>query len=202
MKLKYIILLLLAFTINSQAQNYTWGMTYSMGLGVGEAHDYISNPAFAGFTLEGHKMIKPYFSIGIIAGWNIFNEKDINSTKVGTVTLTGEQARYLNIFPILANASFYYKNKNSKFVPFFRAHLGTYYILQRFDIGVYTIDNDNWHLGIAPEVGFMYKVSPEIDILVNGRYNYAFDSGTRFGGDENNDYSFFSINLGICYNPW
>lgn len=199
MKIKYIILLLLAFAISAQAQYYTAGLTYSMGFGVGKTSDYIGKPAFAGFTIEGHKFLKPNVSIGILTGWNIFNEQSNNTINIGTSAISGQQARYLNVFPILANASFYLKNSRSKFIPFVRAHVGTYYIMQRFDIGVYSLNNYNWHLGIAPEVGFMINASPEIDVLVNAKYNYAFDSGERLGGDEDNSHSFFSLNIGVSY---
>jgi hypothetical protein len=203
MKLKYIILLLLAFAINAQAQNNTVaGISWSMGFGVGETSDYIGSPSFSGFTIEGHKFVKQNVSVGLMGGWNVFSEKNNSTVNIGNAALSGEQGRYLNVFPILVNASLYMSNKNSKFVPFIRAHVGTYYIMQRFDIGVYTFNNYNWHFGIAPELGFNITASPEIDILVNAKYNYAFDSGVRLSGDEDNSYSFFTLNFGISYRNW
>lgn len=203
MKVKYIILLLIAFAINAQAQNNNvLGLSYSMGFGVGETSDYIGRPALSGFAIEGHKFLKPNVSVGLLGGWNIFNEKSNSTVNIGNVALSGEQGRYLNVFPVLANASFYIKNKDSKFVPFIRAHVGTYYIMQRFDIGVYSFNNYNWHFGIAPELGFNITASKEIDVLINARYNYAFDSGSRLNGDEDNSYSFFTLNFGITYRNW
>ena len=202
MKLKYVIILLLSFALNTYAQNYTTGVSYSMGFGIGKTYDYINETSFTGFTVEGHKLIKPYFSVGIMTGWNIFSEKSNTTINLGSASISGEQARYWNIIPIMVNASLYYKNSNSRFTPFVRVHAGTYYIMQRFDIGVYTVNNDNWHFGLAPEVGFMINLSREMDILVNGKYNHAFDSGTRLSGDSNNKNTFFTINLGISYSRW
>jgi hypothetical protein len=200
MKLKYIIILLIAFAINAHAQSYSTGFSYSMGFGVSSMSDYISKPSFTGFSLEFHKFIKPNVTVGLTSGWNIFSQKSNETITLPSGALSGEQARYVNVVPILLNVSYYMKNKTSKFIPFFRAHVGTYYILQRFDIGVYTLNNYNWHFGVAPEIGFLIKASSTMDILVNSRYNYAFDSGTKLSGNSDNKYQFFSVNFGISYN--
>lgn len=200
MKLKYIIIILLfVFAINGQAQYYTAGISYSMGFGVSKTADYIGKASFSGFTVEGHKFLKPNVSVGIETGWNIFNEQSNSVINLGTTAVSGQQGRYLNVFPILVNASYYFKGNNSKFVPFVRANVGTYYILQRFDIGVYTFNNYNWHFGVAPEAGFMINANRDVDILVNAKYNYAFDSGDRLSGDQDNYHSFITLNVGISY---
>ena len=201
MKLKYIIpLLLVVFAINAQAQTWSTGLSYSMGFGVSNTSDYISKPAFSGFNIEGHKLLKPNISVGLTTGWNVFSEKGNEVVQIQSGAVSGEHGKYLNIFPILVNASYYFTDKRqSKFVPFARAHVGTYYIMQRFDVGVYTFNNDNWHFGIAPEVGFMIAASRDVDILVNSRFNYAFDSGTQLGGNTDNSHSYISLNIGISY---
>ena len=79
-------------------------------------------------------------------------------------------------------------------------NVGTYYILQRLDMGVYRIDNDNWHFGLAPEAGLIIPVGEDnTSIYLGGRYNYAFDSGTALGGSEDNYYSFWEINIGFAF---
>ena len=114
MKLKYLILLVLAFAINAQAQNYSTGLTYSMGFGIGSMSDYISNPAWAGFNIEGHRFLKPDVSVGLTTGWNIFSEKGNYTIDLPSASISGEQGRYFNCFPILLNASYYFKSKGSK----------------------------------------------------------------------------------------
>ncbi len=71
--------------------------------------------------------------------------------------------------------------------------------MQRFDVGVYTFNNDNWHFGFAPELGVTIAASRDVDILINGKYNYAVDSGTRLGGNTDNSYQFITLNVGISY---
>ena len=67
-------------------------------------------------------------------------------------------------------------------------------------MGVYRIDNDNWHFGIAPEAGLIIPFGdPTAGLYLSGRYNYAFDSGTALGGEENNFYSYWEINVGFAF---
>jgi hypothetical protein len=46
----------------------------------------------------------------------------------------------------------------------------------------------------------MFRASDKVNILTNAKYNYAFDAGQRLGGDETNDYAFYSVNLGVMLN--
>ncbi len=203
MKIKYIIPLLLIFTLSGHSQKLITGLSYSMGFGIGQTSDYVGRPSWSGLTLEVHQMLKPNVSVGFLTGWNIFSEKTNDIIHLASTDISGEQARYINAFPILVNASYYIKSsKNAKFVPFIRAHAGTYYMMQRFDIGVYTVNNYNWHFGVAPEIGCMISTgsSNKYSILINAKYNYAFDSGTRLSGNEKNDYSFFTLNIGLTFN--
>jgi hypothetical protein len=201
MKYIKIVLLVMVLTSSAYSQNTLIGFSWSMGFTTGKTTDFVGAPSFTGFSFESHKFFKPNVSFGITTGWNILSEKNSDLIHLSSGTdISGAQGRYINVFPVLLNASYYIKSsRNAKFVPFLRAHAGTYYIMQRFDIGAYTLNNYNWHFGVAPEVGFMYKVGREMNILANARYNYAFDSGTRLGGDDKNDYAFFSVNLGIAY---
>ena len=83
---------------------------------------------------------------------------------------------------------------------FIGLNAGMYYILQRLDVGVYRLDNDNWHFGMAPEAGIIIPFDGDnTAFYVGARYNYAFDSGTTLGGNENNFYSFYEINLGFAF---
>ena len=198
MKYIKIIIPLMLFAFTAFSQNTLTVLSWSMGFSTGKTSEYVGKPSFSGFSIEGHRFMKPNVSVGLITGWNIMNEKTNESVSINNTTLTGEQGRYLNIIPLLFSASYYIrKNSSATFVPFIRGNIGTYYIMQRFDVGVYTLNNDNWHFGLSPELGFMVKASNKINIIASGRYNYAMDSGTRLSGDEKNDYSFLNANIGL-----
>jgi hypothetical protein len=201
MKYIKIIIPLMLFAFTAFSQNTITGFSWSMGFGSGKTADFVSSPSFTGFSAEGHRFMNQNVSIGLSTGWNILNEQNNESITVENTTITGEQGRYINIIPVLFSASYYVRSsKKASFVPFIRANVGTYYIMQRFDIGVYTLNNDHLHFGVAPELGFMFRASDKVNILTNAKYNYAFDAGQRLGGDETNDYAFYSVNLGVMLN--
>ena len=55
-------------------------------------------------------------------------------------------------------------------------------------------------LALAPEAGLIIPFDEDrTGVYVGARYNYAFDSGTAFGGSENNFYSFYEVNLGFSF---
>ncbi len=91
--------------------------------------------------------------------------------------MSGTQIRYINSIPLMLNAHYYIGGKRDQLRPYLGVNVGTYYITQRLDMGVYTLQNDNWHFGIAPEFGFLAEVSRGTYLTASGRYNYAFDSG-------------------------
>ena len=95
-------------------------------------------------------------TLGLSFGWNIFDEKSYEPIDLdygaASGTITGTQVRTINSFPILVGFDHYFGKQNDMRT-FIGVNTGVYYILQRLNIGVYQIDNDNWHFGLAPEGG-------------------------------------------------
>ncbi len=80
------------------------------------------------------------------------------------------------------------------------AGLGAYYVIQRFEIGVVALEEDNWHFGVAPEAGFLFPMGDALAII-NTRFNYAFDAGEHIGGDLR-DWMYWNVNVGYAYRTW
>jgi hypothetical protein len=204
MKIKYIIIVLIAFSGSLLAQHRSLiGITYSVSLATGKTNDFINDVGYVGFYFDAKKSFGRNTWGGLSFGWNVMAEETnemvhIENEEIGA-DLSGNQGRYINSFPILANFSYAFRGSGrSSFVPYIGLNAGIYIINQRFNIGVYQFDNNNTHFGGAPELGFIMK-SGSVNVLFYTRYNYAFDSGTRLDGDEKNDHSYLQFNLGIAY---
>jgi hypothetical protein len=203
MKIKYILIILIIFSASIFAQKSLIGLTYAVSVPLGKTSEYIGNVSYVGFNFDVKKSLNKNSWVGLSLGWNVFAEETnelvhIENEQVGG-DLSGNQARYINSFPILANFSYSFSGgKSSKFVPYIGMNAGIYIVNQRFNIGVYQFDNNNTHFGVAPELGFLVKAS-SVNVLFYTRYNYAFDSGTRLSGDEKNDHSYISFNIGLAY---
>ena len=65
-------------------------------------------------------------------------------------------------------------------------------------MGIYEVDENNWHFGFAPEVGLLIPVG-EIAIMANAKYNYALSAGQPLGSGTDNSHSYMSFNIGLVF---
>ncbi len=180
------------------AQRYMTVLTYNTALPTGNTGDFISEYSWRGFAIEGRRFVQKNLSIGINLGWNIFDEKNGETIHLDNGAVSGTQIRYLNSFPIMVNAHYYFGNRRS-FRGFLGLNVGTYAINQRFDIGIWTVNNNNWHFGVAPEIGFIIPAGRQTSVIFSVKYNYAFSSGTPLNGGDSNDHSYIGFNLGLAF---
>ena len=202
MKIKYVIAIIALVSCTSFAQELLTSLTWNIGIPVSKMNQYTTDVSYRGFTIAGRRFIDKENSVGLMLGWNIFDEKNYDPINVqqenGSGTISGTQVRSINSFPLLVGLQHFFGNKKDMRT-FVGINTGVYYILQRLDMGVYRIDNDNWHFGLAPEAGLIIPLDGDASLDLGARYNYAFDSGTALGGAENNFYSFWEINIGFAF---
>jgi hypothetical protein len=204
MKILKALVITALFAATAMAQDMAMtGATWNIGLASGRMANFLTEPSFGGFGIEGRRFLDDDFSIGGSFSWNYWSEMngDIIQLKQGAVS--GTQIRYVNSIPLMLNAHYYIGGKRDQLRPYLGINVGTYYITQRLDMGIYSLQNDNWHFGIAPEFGFLAEVSRGTYLTASGRYNYAFDSGDTMAGDSKNIYSYWGINIGLMWsNAW
>jgi hypothetical protein len=203
MKIKYIIAILAFVSCTSFAQELLTNATWNIGLPVGKTSEFVSDQGWRGFTIAGRRFLDDENSVGLTFGWNIFDERNDEPINVdydaASGTISGTQIRSVNSFPMMVSVHHHFGNRKDM-RPFVGLNVGTYYILQRLDMGVYRIDNDNWHFGLAPEAGLIIPVGEDnTAIYLGGRYNYAFDSGKALGGSDDNYYTYWEINIGFAF---
>jgi hypothetical protein len=198
--------LIMVFGGEAQAQDWWWGITYQMSAtsslpgNSDSSVNFIEDFSFRGFGIDARYVPErgAKYSFGFNAGWNVLNEKNDFGTERNTISLptadiTGTQLRYFNSIPVLANASYYFGERGG-IRPYLGLNAGTYYIERRVDIGVSAIVDDAWHFGWAPEAGIVVPLGrPEVAMLFNVRYNWAFSSGGT--GDQ----KYWGFNIGIAY---
>jgi hypothetical protein len=202
MKYKYLILFFLILGTSAMAQGFLNTVTWEVGIPVSKTSEFNNSTSYLGFGISQRKFLDKFNSVGLVLGWNNFDERvqdpiNINLDRVSG-TISGTQLRAINIFPILLGLNHYF-GVPSGTQTVIGLNTGVYFIAQRMDIGVYRFQSDNWHFGIAPELSFLIPM-PDFDanFFITGKYNYAFDSGTSVGGKENNFYSFWNINIGFA----
>lgn len=188
---KIILFGLLLFSGNVFAQGM-YGVNYSLAVPLGQTEDFISNISWQGFGFDWKYMLTERFSSGISAGWKVFYDEKEGSFTSNTQTITGRQYRYINAIPVYLTFDFY-KNEEEKIRPYGGFGLGTIWVERRTDMGIYTGSDNNWHFGIAPEIGLMVPLGLRTSIYASLNYNVALKA------KESITYSFIDFHLGFIW---
>jgi hypothetical protein len=81
--------------------------------------------------------------------------------------------------------------------PYLGVGVGTYYVVERFELGINMFESNNWHFGVVPEVGVLFPTD-YVSILTSLKYNQAFEAGKSING-EAKSYSYWGINIGFLF---
>ena len=127
--------------------------------------------------MEGKGFVTDNIAIGGSFDWNVLYE-EISSDQYmeKTLTITGKQYRYVNMYPLMATGS-YYMNGIYSTSPYFGLGVGTIKIDKKTEMGLYAISEENWHFGLTPEIGISYPFASDIGGTFKIRYLYAFKAG-------------------------
>lgn len=188
----YILALACGFSSIALGQQSLWTLNYEISVPTGDTRDYISKTSFRGASFEGRGFVSDVVSVGGWISWEVFKERLDGATFQGNgVDVTGTQVRYLNMMPVLVT-SHYYFGDFSGVTPYAGGGVGAYRSLQRTEIGLVALSNDNWHVGFAPEVGVFLPVNYSSGVNLSVKYNYAAESN-------GSSYSYVSFNIGIAW---
>jgi opacity protein-like surface antigen len=192
---RIMVALLLAPLVTSpaQAQAPTWySLTYQPAVPLSNTKTFTDEVAWRGIGFDVKRAVKPNVAVGLSFGWQVFSQQTDQVVSAFGVDISGDQFRYINSFPILANVS-YFLGKEGGARPYVSANVGTYVMEHRLDIGLYTIHETNWHFGFAPEAGIAFPLRQNLAGVLSGRYNYALSAGST------DDQSYVSIGVGLAW---
>jgi hypothetical protein len=187
------------------AQVDLFSFLYPVSFPTAALGDVIGKASWRGVGFEWRRFPSPKASFGLSLGWHVFDERTdapIDLRRLGLAegdlggTISGEQFRYVNAFPVLLTGH-YYLGLGSAVKPYVGLGVGTYYIIRRLDIGVASLKRDRLHLGFAPEVGFALPLgqSPLLGV-VSGTYHYAFGTGGSI------DFSYWGVRVGVAWSGY
>ncbi len=181
MKAAKIILAIavLGFLGNSvQAQTYT-DLYYTVGIPMGATADKIDGDAsWRSFGFEWGQHLEEDRSIGFELGWHVYSGRETNARipvgDNGTGILQGTKLTYYNIFPMQANYRYFLGDGDVR--PFIGLAVGTTFISERIDMGIYSVTSDRFRFSGTPEIGGEYWVHSRMRVFASARYFYAFQN--------------------------
>ena len=191
-----VALLALASATPARAQ-VLLGATYSWSLPSGDLESFVGNNSWLGLSLEGRKFIGTHTSVGLSLGWNEFYERTDEPLSVGNATITGDQYRSVNAFPLLVTGHIYSKAGETMQM-YLGLGAGVYYIREQMDVGTYTIEKTSWVFGVAPEAGVRINSKSDMQFAVFGRYHYPVEAGS-FLPDDPASMQYLSVGLMVLY---
>jgi hypothetical protein len=172
-------------------QTFT-AVTYQPAQPLGNTQDFADNFGWRGIGLDFKKMVRDNVALGLSFGWQVFDQQTDEVVSAFGVDISGDQFRYVNSFPLLANVS-YFLGTPGGVRPYLAANVGTYIMEHRLDIGLYTIHETNWHFGFGPEVGLAFPLRPDLAGVLMSRYNYALSAGSV------DEQSYLSVGIGLAW---
>lgn len=190
------LLLVLATSVEAKAQDWWWQFSYNMGATSADTKDYISQFSFRGVGFQGRKFMnfQNQWSLGFDMSWQVFNEKNEGTTYLADDqrnALSGTAFKYINAFPILLSTHYYLgSERRGTTTGFVGVNGGLYYIERRTEAGLYALTEDNWHFGLAPEVGVALPAGRTF-LTATARYNWTAKAGGL-------DYQFWTFIVGIA----
>jgi len=195
MKKIYFILCVMFFTANSAiySQDKMFFIQYSVGLGTGNTHDFISKTSFSGFSFNYQDFINPHTALGFEFGYNYFYEKiPYNTYTSDNESISGIQYRYIHAFPLMATFDYYFRPQ-AKVNPFAGAALGVNIVNQYIDMGVFRLSEDAAQFTFRPEVGVLFEADRNLDLIFSAKYFKGLNTGNLDGQ------SYFTLNFGVVF---
>ncbi|MEJ2540926.1 MAG: hypothetical protein P8188_13305 [Gemmatimonadota bacterium] len=172
------LLLILALSPGAaEAQSGWWsGITYQASLAQQDTELFSDGLQWRNFGLDFRRMVAARVSVGLFTGWHTFNQEVDGTLGLENVDISGLQRRYVNAFPLLATVHGYFRDARQG-GPFAGLGVGTFWIENRVEVGRTAIRTDQWHFGLAPEVGYAFRTRTGLDPYLSVRYNHAFEAG-------------------------
>lgn len=178
MKKLIIIAIVALFSMNAQAQRSVFQLDWNIAVPMGELADFIEDESYSGLRIGGRGFIYDNFSVGGYTGWQVLYDTFSGTMRIenedGIIDLTGDQYRYLNIYPLMVNAHVYV-GEDYGVRPYIGTALGMNFVNERIAFGVFDVSQTSTHFALSPEVGAFIPIGVAGGgINLSASYNHIF----------------------------
>ncbi len=173
------------------------GIAYSTGQTAWDTRDFIQDYSWRGVAVEYKHITSQVFSYGFQFGWNNFGQRVDDVVVLENGAISGTQIRKLGVIPILVSLNYHAASLYSEISPYLTLNVGTYYVREQYQLGIFVSDRRAWHLALAPEIGVYIPVN-DAYLQLAVKLNHAFAAGDYFGGGSK-EFSFLTINIGVAF---
>ncbi|UXP31358.1 hypothetical protein N6H18_13465 [Reichenbachiella agarivorans] len=163
------------------SQESMFNINWQIATPVGEFKDFIEETSAQGLNIGGRKFFSDFLSVGGYTGWQVYYQKQRGLQHIEDgLDAYGTQIRYINIYPIMANAHLY-AGQDGDIRPYLGLNTGVSFVNQKVQIGLWDVSKTTTHFTLAPEVGVFIPIGLYGGGLnFSGRYDQAFQSSNDF----------------------
>ena len=176
----FVLLLLLLCSLSvsmAQAGSNSFGISWSSAIGTGNTSDFVSGFQARGVNLEYRGRVNSNFLWGVNVGYNVLSKGGDETLFLDHAQVTGVYGRTINTVPIYLAAYYEFGPYQARSGRLYVAmNAGTAWLEQRTNLALYTIEQDNWHLGFAPEIGYHLPWDSFVG-HISMRWNYMLEAG-------------------------
>jgi outer membrane protein len=177
---------------------YLSALEYSVGIPIGDTHDFISRGSLSGGVWEARWMDKPHTSVGALLGFNEFYRRQAGSFDYPNGTITGDQYRHLVMLPILVTGAYYFTANRDDPRWYVGGGAGAVYTEQLFRLGLHEQRHSDWAFAVVPEFGLAFSAWYGTGGIVALRYHLPTQTSGMFTtGDRRLQYLSLSMGLGF-----
>ena len=182
-------------TGRAEAQRKEGFISYGWSQPLGDLQDYTDNDSWVGLALEGNRTLGERTAIGILLGLNTFYSRTDELVAVRGASLHGDQYRNINSYPIMGQF-LYHMGERYDGGLYLGLATGVYYQHQIMDIGISSFVTDNWIFGVAPSIGYRFRLSHASIGQFNIRYHCPLDAGDYIG-DTSASMQHLTVSIGV-----
>jgi outer membrane protein len=169
------VILLVALGVEMSAQSNKTHLYYNMGFPMGNTKDFISKASFRGMGFEYQYLFNNNFALGGVLQWSTFYQDEPRQTYVkDNGAINGIKYKYINTVPLYITGTYYLASDDASIRPYVGLGVGTYWLEQRTDMGLFTDIYNSWHFGLIPKAGVLIPISYSTSIYLGVDYNIAF----------------------------
>ncbi len=178
-KIKILIISLFALVSGSSAfaqGGFYTNLGYDVSFPMEGTKDFISPTSFRGFTFSGGYFLNDNLALELRWSWHVFYDAiPFDVYESGTRAISGKQYRSINAFPLTFGGKYFFGTSAMR--PYVGFGIGPYKIRKRTEMGIYYVEDRQWHFGLTPEIGFIYNLSTGVGVMANVRYDHMFEAG-------------------------
>jgi hypothetical protein len=185
-------LALLLTVTGARGQSALTSLTWDPSFPAGRTEDFIGKATWRSFGMDVRGFLTPRFTAGVSFDWRLFNEITDKIIEIEDGHVSGTQTRRLYAIPALLTSHYYFRSFKDypNYIPYVGGGAGAYWIEEKLEIGVYTLQEKAWNFGLCVELGTLFQFSYGYALL-RFKYHYAFES------EDVAAVSWWSVGIGI-----